>query len=288
MASLKEIDSRIKSTSKMKQITKAMNMVSSSKLRRAEKNTKSFRPYMEKMQDAITAVAGSNSTSNHPMLKSRDIKRSGYLVITSDKGLAGAYSTNVLKSLVNDINSKHNDSSEYSLIVLGQQGVDFFKHRGYEIESSLVEVPDQPSFKSIQSIAKHAIDLFSEENIDELTIYYSHYVSVLENKPATKQVLPLSQEDSGQGPGQMSSYEFEPDKESILSVILPQYVESLIYGTILDAKASEHASRMTAMRNASDNATELIDDLSLEYNRARQAAITQQITEIVGGSSALE
>ena len=183
MASLKEIDSRIKSTSKMKQITKAMNMVSSSKLRRAEKNTKSFRPYMEKMQDAITAVAGSNSTSNHPMLKSRDIKRSGYLVITSDKGLAGAYSTNVLKSLVNDINSKHNDSSEYSLIVLGQQGVDFFKHRGYEIESSLVEVPDQPSFKSIQSIAKHAIDLFSEENIDELTIYYSHYVSVLENKP---------------------------------------------------------------------------------------------------------
>ncbi|WMW70768.1 ATP synthase F1 subunit gamma [Staphylococcus epidermidis] len=288
MASLKEIDSRIKSTSKMKQITKAMNMVSSSKLRRAEKNTKSFRPYMEKMQDAITAVAGSNSTSNHPMLKSRDIKRSGYLVITSDKGLAGAYSTNVLKSLVNDINSKHNDSSEYSLIVLGQQGVDFFKHRGYEIESSLVEVPDQPSFKSIQSIAKHAIDLFSEENIDELTIYYSHYVSVLENKPATKQVLPLSQEDSGQGHGQMSSYEFEPDKGSILSVILPQYVESLIYGTILDAKASEHASRMTAMRNASDNATELIDDLSLEYNRARQAAITQQITEIVGGSSALE
>ena len=277
MASLKEIDSRIKSTSKMKQITKAMNMVSSSKLRRAEKNTKSFRPYMEKMQDAITAVAGSNSTSNHPMLKSRDIKRSGYLVISIDKGLAGAYSKNVLKTLVNDIRSKHNDSS-----------VDFFNHRGYEIESSLVEVPDQPSFKSIQSIAKHAIDLFSEENIDELTIYYSHYVSVLENKPATKQVLPLSQEDSGQGHGQMSSYEFEPDKESILSVILPQYVESLIYGTILDAKASEHASRMTAMRNASDNATELIDDLSLEYNRARQAAITQQITEIVGGSSALE
>ena len=288
MASLKEIDSRIKSTSKMKQITKAMNMVSSSKLRRAEKNTKSFRPYMEKMQDAITAVAGSNSTSNHPMLKSRDIKRSGYLVITSDKGLAGAYSTNVLKSLVNDINSKHNDSSEYSLIVLCQQGVDFFKHRGYEIESSLVEVPDQPSFKSIQSIAKHAIDLFSEENIDELTIYYSHYVSVLENKPATKQVLPLSREDSSQGQGQMSSYEFEPDKESILSVILPQYVESLIYGTILDAKASEHAARMTAMKNASDNATELIDDLSLQYNRARQAEITQQITEIVGGSAALE
>lgn len=263
-------------------------MVSSSKLRRAEKNTKQFKPYMDKMQDAITAVAGSNKNSSHPMLKERDVKRSGYLVITSDKGLAGAYSANVLKRLVTDIKQKHNDSSEYSIVVLGQQGVDFLKTRGYEIESSLVDLPDQPSFKSIQALAKHAIDLYSEENIDELNIYYSHYVSVLENKPTTKKVLPLSQEDSSQGHGHMSTYEFEPDKESILSVILPQYVESLIYGTILDAKASEHASRMTAMKNASDNATELIDDLSLEYNRARQAAITQQITEIVGGSAALE
>ncbi|MDK8517761.1 MAG: ATP synthase F1 subunit gamma [Staphylococcus warneri] len=288
MGSLKEIDTRIKSTKKMKQITKAMNMVSSSKLRRAEKNTKQFKPYMDKMQDAITAVAGSNKNSSHPMLKERDVKRSGYLVITSDKGLAGAYSANVLKRLVTDIKQKHNDSSEYSIVVLGQQGVDFLKTRGYEIESSLVDLPDQPSFKSIQALAKHAIDLYSEENIDELNIYYSHYVSVLENKPTTKKVLPLSQEDSSQGHGHMSTYEFEHDKESILSVILPQYVESLIYGTILDAKASEHASRMTAMKNASDNATELIDDLSLEYNRARQAAITQQITEIVGGSAALE
>lgn len=288
MASLKEIDGRIKSTKKMKQITKAMNMVSSSKLRRAEKNTKQFEPYMEKMQDAITAIAGASKNSSHPMLRPRQVQRSGYLVITSDKGLAGAYSSNVLKRLINDIKEKHSSSDEYSIIVLGQSGVDFLKNRGYEIENSLVVVPDQPSFKSIQAIAKHAIDLFSEEHIDELKIYYSHYVSVLENKPTTKQVLPLSREDSSQGQGQMSSYEFEPDKESILSVILPQYVESLIYGTILDAKASEHAARMTAMKNASDNATELIDDLSLQYNRARQAEITQQITEIVGGSAALE
>ena len=288
MASLKEIDGRIKSTKKMKQITKAMNMVSSSKLRRAEKNTKQFEPYMEKMQDAITAIAGASKNSSHPMLRPRQVQRSGYLVITSDKGLAGAYSSNVLKRLINYIKEKHTSSDEYSIIVLGQSGVDFLKNRGYEIENSLVDVPDQPSFKSIQAIAKHAIDLFSEEHIDELKIYYSHYVSVLENKPTTKQVLPLSREDSSQGQGQMSSYEFEPDKESILSVILPQYVESLIYGTILDAKASEHAARMTAMKNASDNATELIDDLSLQYNRARQAEITQQITEIVGGSAALE
>jgi len=288
MGSLKEIDTRIKSTKKMKQITKAMNMVSSSKLRRAESNTKQFRPYMEKMQDAITAVAGADKNSRHPMLQQREVKKSAYLVITSDKGLAGAYNANVLKQLIKDIEAKHASKDDYTILVLGQTGVDFLKNKGYEIRESLVEVPDQPSFKEVQAIAKKAIDLYSEEVVDEVKIYFSHFVSVLENTPSTKTVLPLSPEDSSLGHGQMSSYEFEPDKEAILSVILPQYVESLIYGTILDAKASEHATRMTAMKNASDNASEIIDDLSIQYNRARQAAITQQITEIVGGSVALE
>ena len=187
---------------------------------------------MEKMQDAITAIAGASKNSSHPMLRPRHIQRSGYLVITSDKGLAGAYSSNVLKRLVNDIKEKHTNSDEYSIIVLGQSGVDFLKIEVMKLKVHLL-MYHQPSFKSIQAIAKHAIDLFSEEHIDELKIYYSHYVSVLENKPSVKQVLPLSQEDSSQGQGQMSSYEFEPDKDSILRVILPQYVESLIYGTIL-------------------------------------------------------
>ncbi|MFK3832971.1 ATP synthase F1 subunit gamma [Staphylococcus saprophyticus] len=288
MGSLKEIDTRIKSTKKMKQITKAMNMVSSSKLRRAESNTKQFRPYMEKMQDAITAVAGSDKNSRHPMLQQREVKKSAYLVITSDKGLAGAYNANVLKHLIKDIEEKHASKDDYSIVVLGQTGVDFLKNKGYDIHDSLIDVPDQPSFKEVQAIAKKAIDLYSEGEVDEVKIYFSHFVSVLENTPSTKTVLPLSPEDSSLGHGQMSSYEFEPDKEAILSVILPQYVESLIYGTILDAKASEHATRMTAMKNASDNASEIIDDLSIQYNRARQAAITQQITEIVGGSVALE
>lgn len=288
MGSLKEIDTRIKSTKKMKQITKAMNMVSSSKLRRAESNTKQFRPYMEKMQDAITAVAGSDKNSRHPMLQQREVKKSAYLVITSDKGLAGAYNANVLKHLIKDIEEKHASKDDYSIVVLGQTGVDFLKNKGYDIHDSLIDVPDQPSFKEVQAIAKKAIGLYSEGEVDEVKIYFSHFVSVLENTPSTKTVLPLSPEDSSLGHGQLSSYEFEPDKEAILSVILPQYVESLIYGTILDAKASEHATRMTAMKNASDNASEIIDDLSIQYNRARQAAITQQITEIVGGSVALE
>lgn len=288
VASLKEIDSRIKSTKKTKQITNAMNMVSSSKLRKAEKNAMTFRPYMEKMKDAITAIAGSNKVSTHPMLNERPVKRVGYMVITSDRGLAGAYSANVLKKMIRDIEQRHKSPEEYCIIVLGQIGATFLQNRGYQLENTLTDIPDQPAFKTIQAIGKRAIDLYVDEQIDELHIYYSHYMSVIENKPSSKKLLPLSPEDSSLGHGALSSYEFEPDKDAILKVLLPQYIESLIYGTILDAKASEHASRMNAMKNASDNATEMIDDLSLQYNRARQAAITQQITEIVGGSAALE
>lgn len=288
VASLKEIDSRIKSTKKTKQITNAMNMVSSSKLRKAEKNAMTFRPYMEKMKDAITAIAGSNRVSSHPMLNERPVKRVGYMVITSDRGLAGAYSANVLKKMIRDIEQRHNSLEEYRIIVLGQIGATFLQNRGYQLENTLTDIPDQPAFKTIQAIGKRAIDLYVDEQIDELHIYYSHYVSVIENKPSSKKLLPLSPEDSSLGHGAMATYEFEPDKDAILKILLPQYIESLIYGTILDAKASEHASRMNAMKNASDNATEMIDDLSLQYNRARQAAITQQITEIVGGSAALE
>ncbi|HGE9025424.1 TPA: ATP synthase F1 subunit gamma [Staphylococcus pseudintermedius] len=288
MVSLKEIDSRIKSTKKTKQITNAMNMVSSSKLRKAEKNAMTFRPYMEKMKDAITAIAGSNRVSSHPMLNERPVKRVGYMVITSDRGLAGAYSANVLKKMIRDIEQRHNSPEEYRIIVLGQIGATFLQNRGYQLENTLTDIPDQPAFKTIQAIGKRAIDLYVDEQIDELHIYYSHYVSVIENKPSSKKLLPLSPEDSSLGHGAMATYEFEPDKDAILKILLPQYIESLIYGTILDAKASEHASRMNAMKNASDNATEMIDDLSLQYNRARQAAITQQITEIVGGSAALE
>ncbi|GEP84959.1 F0F1 ATP synthase subunit gamma [Staphylococcus piscifermentans] len=287
MGSLKDIDSRIKSTKKMNQITKAMNMVASSKLNKAQRNTNQFKPYMDKLQNAITAVAG-QTTSNHPMLVERPVKKRGYLVISSDRGLAGAYNANILRKVLQDIQERGENPGDYKLLVLGKVGIDFFKNRSIEVEYALPDVPDQPSFKSIEPVTKKAIDLYENGDIDELNIYYNKFVNVLESKPTAKRVLPLSKEDASSGHGQMSSYEFEPDKESILNIILPQYVEGLIYGTILNAKASEHAMRMTAMKNASDNASDLIDDLSLQYNRARQAAITQQITEIVGGATALE
>lgn len=289
MASLREIKGRITSTQSTSQITKAMNMVSNSKLRRADENSSAFEPYMNKMQDAITAIASKSSDVSHPMLKKREVKRSGYLVITSDKGLAGPYSANILKNLVNDIKEKHNNNpDEYAIVVVGRVGRDFLKNRDYNVVEEYTGLPDQPTFKDVQTLTEKAVDLFNEEFYDELTLYYSHFVSVLEQQVKSKRILPLSDEDTGKGSSLMAGYEFEPDKETILEVILPQYTISLIYGAVLDGKTSEHASRMTAMKNATDNASELIDDLSIQYNRARQAAITQQITEIVGGAAALE
>lgn len=288
MASLRDIKGRITSTKKTSQITKAMHMVSNSKLRRAEENAKRFYPYMEKMQDAIIAIGGNNSDASHPMLEKRPVKKTGYLVITCDKGLAGPYNANILKSVTNVIKDRHNnDKSQYGILVIGRVGRDFLRARDYNVEGEVVGLSEQPSFKSIKDITQSAVTKFEIGHYDEIFMHYSHFVSVLEQQVEERKLLPISR-DSVAGESSLSNYEFEPDKDAILEVILPQYAESLIYGALLDAKASEHASRMTAMKSATDNAKELIDDLSLQYNRARQAAITQQITEIVGGAAALE
>ncbi|TDL95395.1 ATP synthase F1 subunit gamma [Macrococcus carouselicus] len=287
MGSLREIKTRITSTQKTSQITKAMHMVSNSKLRRAEENAKSFYPYMDKMQETISAIGGNDSS--HPMLVKRPVQKTGYLVVTSDKGLAGPYNASVLKSVTQIIKDRHNnDASQYGILVIGRVGRDFLKARGYNIIDEMVGLPEQPSFKAINALTKSAVDRFEKGEFDELYLHFSHFVSVLEQEVQERRILPVSQVDIGDSAGATAMYEFEPDKDAILEVILPQYAESLIYGALLDAKASEHAARMTAMKNATDNAKELIDDLSLQYNRARQAAITQQITEIVGGAAALE
>lgn len=286
MSSLREIKTRITSTKKTSQITSAMHMVSNSKLRRAEENAKSFYPYMDKMQETIASI-GSGNDSSHPMLVKRPVNKTGYLVVTSDKGLAGPYNANVLKNVTQQIKERHNNNTEaYAILVIGSVGRDFLKSRGYNVVGEIVGLPEQPSFKSIKELAYSAVNRFETGEFDELYIHFNHFISVLEQSVQERRILPVSQDNlSG---GAAANYEFEPDKDAILEVILPQYAESLIYGALLDAKASEHASRMTAMKNATDNAKEIIDDLSLQYNRARQAAITQQITEIVGGAAALE
>ncbi|WP_285767920.1 F0F1 ATP synthase subunit gamma [Peribacillus sp. SI8-4] len=286
MASLRDIKSRITSTKKTSQITKAMQMVSASKMNRAEANAKAYVPYMEKIQEVVSSIANGSTDASHPMLTSRPVKKTGYLVITSDRGLAGAYNSSILRQVHKTILERHKSNDEFVIIAIGRVGRDFFVSRNMHVELEVIGVPDQPSFADISSLAKSTVNLYLNELCDELYMYYNHYVSPIQQEVTEKQILPLSDFDTSNAT--LTSYEFEPNAEEILEVLLPQYAESLIYGALLDGKASEHSARMTAMKNATDNAKELIDSLSLQYNRARQAAITQEITEIVGGAAALE
>ncbi|MGG7619480.1 F0F1 ATP synthase subunit gamma [Robertmurraya sp. GLU-23] len=285
MASLRDIKSRITSTKKTSQITKAMQMVSAAKMNRAEMNAKAFVPYMTKIQEVTASIAQGSKGVQNPLLTSRPVKKTGYVVISSDRGLAGAYNSNVLRQLFNTIKSRHKSNDEFAIIAIGRVGRDFFKKRNMPVILDIIGVPDQPSFAEIKDIASKTVGMFADETFDELYLYYSHYVSAIQQDVTEKKLLPLT---DIQSEGKLTSYEFEPSAEEILDVLLPQYAESLIYGALLDSKASEHAARMTAMKNATDNANDLISNLSLVYNRARQAAITQEITEIVGGAAALE
>ncbi|GGD00494.1 F0F1 ATP synthase subunit gamma [Pontibacillus salipaludis] len=286
MASLRDIKNRISSTKKTKQITKAMEMVSASKLNRAEQNAKSFNPYMDKIQEVVASIANGGGDVSHPMLNTRPVKKTGYLVITSDRGLAGAYNSSVLRKVYQKIQDTHSSKDEYTVIPMGRVGRDFFSKRNMPVEREITGVADQPAFADIKDVASEAVQLYTDGVIDELYIYYNHYVSAITQEVTETKLLPLT--DISTEGKKLSSYEYEPDQDQILKSLLPQYAESLIFGALLDGKASEHAARMTAMKAATDNADDLIGDLTLSYNRARQASITQEITEIVGGAAALE
>lgn len=284
MGSLREIETRIKSTKKTSQITKAMQMVSASKLSRAELNAKAFVPYMEKIQEVTGSIA-SGTSEGHPMLENRPVKKTGYFVITADRGLCGGYNSNVIRAVSNAIEERHSSKDEVVIIAIGRKGQEFFSNRGFNVIESIIGLSDHPSFAEIKDIASKTVGMFTDGTYDEVYMYYTHYINVITKEVTEKKVLPITDIATE---GATSSYEFEPSGEAILEVLLPQYAESLIYGALLDSKASEHASSMTAMKSATDNAGELIDNLTLQFNRARQAAITQQITEIVGGVAALE
>ena len=296
MASLRDIKGRITATKKTSQITKAMQMVAASKLNRAEMNAKAFAPYMAKLREMVANIAtGTQDDVNsdggvHPMMVSRPVHKTCYVVVTSNRGLAGAYNSNVLRAVYQRIQEKHTTPEEYTIVAIGRVGRDFFRARGMDIVHEAVGLPDQPSFYDIKNLASSVVDLFTSGAVDEVFVYYNHYVSAISQVVTDMKLLPLDPvqvEANESGRTNTLAYDFEPSSEMVLERLLPQYAENLIYGAILDGKASEEASRMTAMKSATDNANELIDDLSLTYNRARQAAITQEITEIVGGVAAL-
>lgn len=285
MASLRDIKSRITSTKKTKQITKAMEMVSAAKLNKAQLKSKNFEPYTDKIRDVVVSIAGGSTEKTHPMLQNRPVHKTGYIVITSDRGLAGAYNSSILRSVMNTIKERHKSEDEYGLIVIGRIGRDFFKKRKMPIIQEIVGLSDNVVYADIKNIAQTTVQMFTDEIFDELIVFYNHFVSPIKQDVTETKLLPLTELTSD---SVSLEYIYEPNEDVILEQLLPHYAESLIYGALLDAKASEFGARMTAMSSATDNAGTLIDDLTLKYNRARQAAITQEITEIVGGAAALE
>lgn len=284
---MREIKRKIKSTQNTKQITKAMEMVAASKLRRAQNAALASRPYSDKLKEVVSSIATGGSSVKHPMLQSREIKRSAYLVISSDRGQAGGLNSNLLKKLVETIKSKHKSNDEFSLFVIGRKGYDYLKRRNFPIQQEVIGVPDSPTFSDIKQIASAAVKGFENGEYDELFVVFNRFINAIAQVPTIKQMLPLDASEFSKKEGPSADYEYEPSPEEVLNVLLPKYAETLVYSSLLENKASEFGARMTAMGNATKNATKMIDQYTLHYNRARQAAITQEIAEIVGGANAL-
>lgn len=298
-ASLNEIKTRIASTKKTSQITRAMQMVSASKLTKSEASSQKFQIYANKVREIVTHLTATqlnDIASDNPrgdinynsMLISRPVKKTGYIVITADGGLVGGYNSSILKQTMSILEEDHKSPDDYVMIAIGGTGADFFKARGINLAYELRNLSDQPSFDEVRKIVGMATTMYQNEVFDELYVCYNHHINSLTSQFRIEKMLPISDLDPEEATTFDQEYIFEPSKEEILAQLLPQYAESLIYGAIVDAKTAEHAAGMTAMKTATDNAATIIDDLTVSYNRARQGAITQEITEIVAGASALE
>lgn len=267
-----------------------MEMVSAAKLNRAQTKVQNFLPYRDKIREVVASISQGTEDVSHPMMEEREeVKKTGYIVITSERGLAGAYNAGLLRETMLLINERHASQDEYGLIVLGKMGRDFFKKREMPIIQEIVGLADQPDYAEIKNIAETTVQMFADGVFDEIYVHYNHFISAISQQVTEQKLLPLTgimEETEDGGSKTAQDYLYEPDTETILNQLLPHYAESLIYGALLDAKASEFGARMSAMRSATDNADNRIGELTLSYNRARQAAITQEINEIVSGASA--
>ena len=289
--SLNDIKTKIASTKNTSQITNAMQMVSAAKLGRSEEAARNFQVYAQKVRKLLTDILHGNGSggSTNPMLISRPVKKTGYIVITSDRGLVGGYNASILKAVMELKEEYHPDGKDFEIICIGGMGADFFKARGIQPIYELRGLADQPSFDEVRKIISKTIEMYQNELFDELYVCYNHHVNTLTSQMRVEQMLPIVDLDPNEADEDYSlTFELETGREEILEQLLPQFAESMIYGAIIDAKTAENAAGMTAMQTATDNAKKVINDLTIQYNRARQAAITQEITEIVAGASALE
>jgi len=287
---LRTIKRRISSVKSTQKITRAMELIASSRIIKAQQRVEAARPYSEEMRRLMASVAANAASIDHPLLKERDeISSVGTVVVTADRGLAGAYNSNVIRAAERDMREHGKDNR---LFLVGKKGVTYFRFRGYEFEESWMGNSEQPRVEDARNVAKALADEFSEGKVDQVKLAYTRYESAMTQRPTVVQLLPLPEEEleelqEEQKDEQRPQYVFEPDPEQILNYLLPRYVEGLILQGLLEAAASEHAARRRAMKAATDNADDLMDNLTRTYNQARQAEITTEIMEVVGGSEAL-
>ena len=282
---LQDIRRRIRSVQNMERVTAAMKMVSASKLRRAQERAQAARPYAEKMRDMLVNVSGNVDEFRHPLLEARPVKRSAVLLVTADRGLAGAYNSNMIRAAEAYLRGR----PQPSLIDVGRKGRDHFRKRGYPILAEFVGIGDEATLALAHEVGDEVMRIYQAGEADEIAIGYAQFLNAVQSRPTITPLLPLTAaRDSGgrAGPG-ARAYIAEPDAGAVLTRLLPHYVYTLVFRALLEAKASEHGARMAAMDNASRNAREVIDHLTLVRNRVRQAAITKEIAEIVAGAEAL-
>ena len=273
--STKEIKNRIRSMESTKQITKAMEMVAASKLRKAQNQVNNSRPYFETLYNAIEQIVSASGDLESPYLEKREIKHTAYVVIAGDRGLAGGYNSNILKLCYSQM------EEGTSVVPVGKKAVEFFKARKMPLDSEAYFLAEQVSVSDCFTLAKQLCDDYLAGKIDRIVVGYTEFVSVLSQTPVTLQLLPLNTNaDSQENLGEVI---YEPGCREVLDAIVPEYLGGMLYGALCESRAAEQAARRTAMDAATSNAEEMIADLSLKFNRARQAAITQEITEIVAG-----
>lgn len=280
--SLREVKARISATKSTAQITKAMNMVSASKVRRAEKAYNEYKDYMQKISNLVGDLIASNK-EKHPMLVERPIKKIGYIIITSDRGLAGSFNGNVAKKVMEEIKSSECD---YIIGALGKKGFSFCEKNNLKmLNSETILIRDDVDFVDVKFFVSKFIKKYQNQEIDKIVVIYNKYINSITTETVAQTILPIEKVEYSSS---NIDYEYEQGATKTLDLILPMYVENTLFGIILNSKTSEHSARMTAMRNATDNAEAVIDQLQVLYNRARQSAITGELTDIVAGASAVE
>jgi F-type H+-transporting ATPase subunit gamma len=291
MATQQDIARRIRSVRNTGKITKAMELVAASRLRRAQARIQGLRPYADRLQQlAVEVAAATSHTQDQPLLERREVKGVAVLALTADRGLAGAFNANVIRRSLAVAAEHRAAGRQVHWLAVGRKGSSSLRFRGQEIEHSYTGITDRPRYADARAIAERAAELYTEGEVDLVVMVYNRFVSALTQALETVDVLPVPEEMlTGEEPELIQgAYLEEPDRSEILRRLLPTYVEVTIYRALLESTASEHGSRMTAMGNASENASKLIDSLTLAMNRARQAEITQQILEVVAGADALE